>query len=200
MTEKTTNSLFSLCYMPGLSNLDLIFSIKHHGQLMRASQLTSHKRGPEQSSCFLRQGVWGRAFASKVLPWAQVPQGWIHFCLFFLHLFSLKWQWSISSVLLAAVYALLCCLLKARNTFENNQKFTSSTRKLMTAVSVCFDFSPFDMLINASPAIQTQTLRVYRTEKEWKTALCWRQIEQHEHSSERTYFAYQVQPPWKSDV
>ena len=74
------------------------------------------------------------------------------------------------SVLLAAVNALLCHLLKARSIFENNQTFTFSLRNLMTVVSVSSDFSPFDMVITDSLKfdIETQTLYVYRTETEWK--------------------------------
>lgn len=79
-------------------------------------------------------------------------------------------SWEISSVLLAGVYALLYHLLKARSIFENYQMFISSTRNLMTVVSVCSDFSLFDMLINDSWKAdrKTRTLHVYGKETKWK--------------------------------
>lgn len=58
-------------------------------------------------------------------------------------------RWVISSVLLAAIHALLHCLLKARSIFENTHVLLFH-RNLMTIVSLFLDFSPVDMLINDS--------------------------------------------------
>lgn len=60
-----------------------------------------------------------------------------------------KIRWVISSVLLAAVHVLLCCLVKARSIFENTHVLLLY-RNLMNIVSVFLDFSPVDMLINDS--------------------------------------------------
>lgn len=60
-----------------------------------------------------------------------------------------KIRWVISSVLLAAVHVLLCCLLTAGSIFENTHVLPLY-RNPMNIVSVSVDFSPVDTLMNDS--------------------------------------------------